>query len=309
MKHKALDELYTTLPPVIQPAGEAAPEPGRLRQAGLFNVFDVADLMLTYRSRPPMTFDRRAFYKISLIRGRSRVEYADQQVEVARQALWFVTHRVPYRWLPHDLDQTGYFCVFTDEFLLPAKSRVVPGELPVFQPGGCPVVAVSDAEYATIEAIFRKMAQEMASDYAYKYDLLRVYLLELIHVGQKLQPAAALAPAPTAAARLLALFDDLLERQFPLETPQQQLRLRTAADYAAALAVHVNHLNRVLKETTGHTTTALIARRVAQEARMLLQHTNWTVSEIADGLGFTDVAHFCNFFKRQTGQVPGAFRG
>lgn len=33
--------------------------------------------MLGYRNRPPMTFDRRAFYKISLMRGRSRVEYAD----------------------------------------------------------------------------------------------------------------------------------------------------------------------------------------------------------------------------------------
>ena len=99
-----------------------------------------------------------------------------------------------------------------------------------------------------------------------------------------------------------------MERQFPLETPRQHLRLRTATDYAGHLAVHVNHLNRVLKETTGHTTTALIGGRVAQEAKLLLKHTSWTVSEIADGLGFADVAHFCNFFKRQTGLVPGDFR-
>lgn len=62
------------------------------------------------------------------------------------------------------------------------------------------------------------------------------------------------------------------------------------------------------KETTGHTTTTLIAGRVAQEARMLLKHTNWSVSEIAESLGFTDVAHFCNFFKRQTTLTPGDFR-
>ena len=69
------------------------------------------------------------------------------------------------------------------------------------------------------------------------------------------------------------------------------------------MAVHVNHLNRALEETTGHPTTALIICRVAQEAKMLLRQTNWAASEITSNLGFADVAHFCNLFKLQTG--PG----
>jgi AraC family transcriptional activator of pobA len=279
------------------------------REVGHFNVFNIAELMPGYRSRPPMTFDRRAFYKISLIRGRCRVEYADKVEHVEQQGLWFVTHKVPYRWVPEDLNQVGYFCIFTEEFLLPAKTGLVMDELPVFQPGGRPLLQVTDEEYATAEAIFEKMTRELASGYAYKYDLLRTYLLELIHFGQKLQPAPVLVPTHTAAERLAAQFAELLERQFPLENPQQQLRFRTAKDYADQLAVHVNHLNRVLKETTGHTTTALISSRMTQEAKMLLKHTSWSVSEIADSLGFTDVAHFCNFFKRQTALTPGDMRG
>lgn len=308
MKSNSLEELYTKLAPAADAAAGALPPPDMQREIGHFNVFNVADLMRGRRDKPPMTFDRRAFYKISLIRGRSRVEYADQVVDIEQRALWFASHRVPYRWLPQDPAQTGYFCIFTDEFLLPAKSGVVPNELPIFQPGGCPVLKVTNDEYAAMEAIFQKMTQEIASGYTYKYDLLRAYLLELIHLGQKLQPAPALAPTHSASARLAAQFAELLERQFPLESPQQRLRLRTATDYAAQLAVHVNHLNRVLKETTGHTTTTLLGGRVAQEAKMLLKQTSWTVSEIADSLGFADVAHFCNFFKRQTGLVPGAFR-
>ncbi|RZL13653.1 MAG: AraC family transcriptional regulator, partial [Hymenobacter sp.] len=275
---------------------------------GHFNVFNVADLMLDYRNRPPMTFNRREFYKISLIQGCSRIEYADQGLEVAGSALWFASHRVPYRWLPHDQAQVGYFCVFTDEFLRPANGGLVLHELPVFQPGNCPVVPVTDAQFEAISLLFEKMTQEIKSGYAYKYDLLRAYLLELIHAGQKLQPVPVLVPAHSASARLAGLFAELLERQFPLEAPQQQLRLRTAADYAGQLAVHVNHLNRVLKEATGFTTTALIGARVTQEAKLLLKQTSWTVSEIAESLGFADVAHFCNFFKRQTGLVPGSFR-
>lgn len=303
-----LTELYAKLTPLADPDSGASLRPGKSRELGHFNVFNVADLMLDFRHKPPMAFDRRAFYKISLISGRSRVEYADQAVDVEQYALWFASSWVPYRWLPQDEAQTGYFCIFTDEFLLPAQGGSVLHELPIFQSGANPVLLVNKAEYAIIEAIFRKMAEEITSDYAYRYDLLRAYLLELIHVGQKLQPAPVAAPLHSASARLTAQFADLLGRQFPLVTPQQQLRLRTAADYADQLAVHVNHLNRVLKETTGRTTTALISSRVAQEARMLLRQTNWTISEIADSLGFADVAHFCHFFKRQTGLMPGAFR-
>ena len=283
--------------------------PARPQETGQFNVFNIADTMATRGSRPPMNFGRRPFYKISLIRGRSRVEVADRVVEVAGPALWLVTSRVPYRWHPHDTEQTGYFCVFTDEFLRPAQGGLVPDELPVFQPAACPVLALGEDDYAAVAVIFEKMAREMTSNYGYKYELLRAYVLELVYLAQKLLPGPAAAPAPPAAARLAARFSELLERQFPLATPGQVLGLRTARDFAGALAVHVNHLNRVLKDTTGHTTTALIAARLGQEARQLLRHTTWTVSEIADGLGFTDVAHFCHFFKRQTGQVPGAYRG
>ena len=285
------------------------PPPDAAAEAGQFNVFAVADLMSGYHARPPMAFNRRAFYKISLLCGRSRVEYADQGAEIADRGLWFATSRVPYRWLPHDQDQTGYFCLFTDEFLRPTNGGIVLNQLPIFQPGTCPVLPLTEADYAAVEAVFQKMTREVTSGYAYKYDLLRAYLLELIYLGQKLQPDPSQPPAPNAAGRLTTLFLDLLERQFPLATPQQTLRLRTAADYAGQLAVHVNHLNRVLKDATGRTTTALISGRVAQEARLLLRQTSWSVSEIADCLGFTDTAHFCHFFKRQTGLVPGAYRG
>lgn len=311
VKSASLDVLYTKLAPVVSTTAASLLPLSTQPESGQFNVFSVEDLMRCYHTKPAMAFDRRAFHKISLVRGRSRVEYADQAVEVAHNALWFATSRVPYRWLPHDSAQVGYYCIFTDEFLLPVNGGTMLHQLPVFQPGECPVWEITIADYAAVEAIFQKMTREIASDFSYKYDLLRTYLLELIYVGQKLKPAPALMPIHNASARLTTSFTDLLERQFPLVIPQQQLRLHlsTATDYADQLFVHVNHLNRVLKESTGHTTTDLIGSRVAQEAKMLLRQTNWTVSEIAVGLGFADVAHFCHFFKRQTGLVPGAFRG
>jgi AraC-like DNA-binding protein len=117
-----------------------------------------------------------------------------------------------------------------------------------------------------------------------------------------------LYPTHTASARVSSLFAELLERQFPIESPHQKLNLRTAKDYAGRLSVHVNHLNKVLKENTGKTTTKIISERLTQEAKILLKQTDWNISEIAYCLGFEEIAHFSNFFRRQTNLSPMAFR-
>ena len=69
----------------------------------------------------------------------------------------------------------------------------------------------------------------------------------------------------------------------------------------------MNHLNKVLKEATGKTTTEIIASRITQEAKILLKQTDWNVSEIALSLGFDEVAHFSNFFNKQTQVSPLSF--
>jgi AraC family transcriptional activator of pobA len=308
MKSTSLDQFYQEVTTVLATELQALLPPDIQKEIGHFNVFDIQELFHRLREKPVMPYDRRAYYKISLISGRNRAEYADKVIDIERNALLFATPKVPYNWVPQDLAQAGHFCIFTEAFLLPAKSGVVLDELPIFKAGGHPVFQVSDEESAEINTIFRKMHREIGSNYAYKYDLIRTYLLELIHIGQKLQPVTALYPAHNASARVSSLFIELLERQFPIETPQQKLQLRTAKDYADRLAVHVNHLNKVLKENTGRTTTDIIGSRVIQEAKLLLKQTNWNISEISDSLGFAEVAHFSNFFKRQTSFSPGAFR-
>jgi len=280
------------------------------KEIGHFNVFRIDELRQRIKRKlvPEMPYNRRAYYKISLIRGRNKAEYADKVIDIEQNALLFATPKIPYHYVPQDDDQHGAFCIFTADFLLPNKSGVVLDELPIFQPGSVPVFQLSDAEADEIAPIFNKMLKELSSDYVYKYDLLRNYVLELIHTGQKLQPALALHPTHSASARVSSLFIELLERQFPIESIHQRIQLRTAKDYAERLAVHVNHLNKVLKETSGKTTTDIIASRVAQEAKILLKQTNWNVSEIAYSLGFEETAHFSNFFKKQTAASPAAFR-
>jgi AraC family transcriptional activator of pobA len=287
----------------------AAPLPnGITKEIGHFNVFEAETLFDKKTGTRIMPYSRRAYYKISWIRGKSRAEYADKVIDINESALLFATPKIPYNWIPADSDQTGMFCIFTADFLTPHKAGVSLDDLPIFQPGQLPVFQLSAEEVKEIEYIFRKMHKELGADYKFKYDLLRNLVLELIHYGQKLQPMQAISTAQNASERISSLFIELLERQFPLESMNQRLNLRTAKDYADRLAVHVNHLNKVLKEVTGHTTTQIISNRVIQEAKILLKQTNWNIAEISYTLGFDDLSHFSNFFKKQTSFTPVTFR-
>lgn len=297
----------TTVEEFYKETSELIPA-GMNREIGHFNVFRMKDLMERKQGGITMPYNRRAYYKIGFIRGRNRAEYADKVIEIDKTALLFATPKVPYNWIPRDMNQSGYFCIFTEEFLIQTKSGVKLDELPLFRAGGYPVFQVTEDESADLEAIFKKMYNEITSDYVYKYDLLRNYVLELIHFGQKLQPLTAIYPLHSASSRVSSLFTELLERQFPIESRHQRISLKTAKDYADSLAIHVNHLNKVLKENTGKTTTEIITGRLVQEAKILLRQTDWNVSEIAYCLGFEEIAHFSNFFRKQTSYSPALFR-
>ncbi|TWJ03438.1 helix-turn-helix protein [Mucilaginibacter frigoritolerans] len=301
----SLEEFYKQMAEIDVDLSSLLPG-GLNKEIGHFNVFNMTVLMKHIREKPHMPYNRRAYYKINLIKGRNRAEYADKVIEIEKNALLFATPKLPYHWIPLDFEQAGHFCVFTDEFL--NSHGIVIDDLPIFKPDSYPVFELTDSETEKLTEIFMKMHEEIASDYIYKYDLLRNYVLELIHFGQKLQPASAMSTTQNSSARVSSLFVELLERQFPIESPQQKLKLRTAKDYADRLAVHVNHLNKLLKEATGKTTTDLIAGRIVKEAKILLKQTDWNISEIAFSLGFDEVAHFSNFFKKQTQLAPLRFR-
>lgn len=307
MTTTALSTLYEEMAPCTSLDLSQLLPKGIQREVGHFNVFDLASLWETSQLRPGTAYPCRSFYKISLLRSRSRAEYAAQTIDIEPDALVFSTPKVPFQWSPAEAQQ-GQFCLYSAEFLLPVLGGLTPEELPLFQADGYRVFQLTPTETERAALIFSQMQEELASDYAHKYDLLRAYVLELLHLGQKRQATATLHPAHSAAARLTSRFVELLERQFPLTTPQQRVPLRTAKSFADQLAVHVNHLNKVLKDSTGRTTTDLIGGRLAQEAKVLLQQTDWTLWEIADSLGFVDVAHFSHFFRRYATVSPGAFR-
>lgn len=279
------------------------PDPIR-EEIGHFNVFKLDPFV--GKNAQPVPYKRRDFYKIMLVVGKSKVHYADQVVEVAKQALTFSNPQIPYKWEHIDQIRQGVFCIFNQHFFHRYGNL---NQYSLFQPGGNHVFELSGRQVNQVSGIFQRMMEEINSDYIYKYDALRTMVFELIHFAMKMQPSAKIDhQALNASQRISTLFLELLERQFPIDDNHKAVNLRTASDFARQLNVHVNHLNRSVKETTGKTTTQILAGRLLQEAKILLKHSAWPVSEIAHSLAFREVTHFNNFFKKHVKLSPLKYR-
>jgi AraC-like DNA-binding protein len=108
------------------------------------------------------------------------------------------------------------------------------------------------------------------------------------------------ARSHSAAARLVAAYTDLVERDYH--------QGKGVADYARALGVTPTHLTRCCKQTCGRSALALLNDRVLFEARRLLRETRTPVQDIAQSLGFSSAAYFSRAFLARAGATPSAFR-
>lgn len=111
-----------------------------------------------------------------------------------------------------------------------------------------------------------------------------------------------------ASNRITTLFLIFLEEQFSSVEQRKDYKLRSASGFANKLNIHVNHLNRAVKNVTGKTTSDLINNRFIKEAKILLTKTTLNISEISYALGFSETSDFNGFFKKHVKISPSKHR-
>ena len=255
---------------------------------------------------PIPSFNRRDFFKVCINTGENRIQYANKGIDTKGSILFFGNPHIPYSWEVLSADSNGYACVFTEDFLNAKERSESLHESPLFKIGGTPIFHLAPEQTEFLTNIFKRMLAEQEADYTHKGELIRNYITLIIHEALKMHPSENYAKHESSHSRITTLFLELLERQFPVEKPSEPIKLRTPQDFAYNLSIHVNYLNKSVKETTAKSTSTLIGERMISEAKALLQHTDWTITDIAYALGFEYPTYFNNYFKRLTGTTPRA---
>jgi len=96
------------------------------------------------------------------------------------------------------------------------------------------------------------------------------------------------------------LFRDFLESNYT--------QLKSVSDYAQIICISEKRLGQATSKVLGKSPKEIINDRILLEAKRLLVHTNLSVKEIGQELGFEDPAYFVRYFKKNTETTPVEFR-
>ncbi|MNX45548.1 HTH-type transcriptional regulator ChbR [compost metagenome] len=257
------------------------------------------------------SFSRKDLYRICLVDGKSTVHFRDRSITISGMHLFFGNINTPYSW-EAESEQNGYSCLFTENFLKVAGYLDNTELLSVFNIEKIPVYEIiGEKEKANIQFVFERILEESNGQYIKRKDMVRNFISILIHEALKLsidENNLRNFNSRKASERISSKFLNLLNEQFPIEDKNRILSFKTATDFAHQLSIHPNYLNRLVKKETGKTILKIINERIVTEAKILLLHTDWSITEIACTLGFEYTSYFDTVFKRTTGLSPKSFR-
>lgn len=198
---------------------------------------------------------------------------------------------------------TGYLALFTPEYLeqaafsggrLSEAAGLLLGESLLVSLGPA-ALARAQTSFQTLDACSRASGAER-----YVADAIAAAFSHLLFTLVSLPETVAAVAARAPADRLVAAFDDLLERRF---REQHQ-----AAPYAAALGVSLRTLDRHLLAARAQTARQAISARIMLEAKRLLTRRDVAIKQVAYALGFPEPQNFTRFVRAATGMPPRALR-
>lgn len=94
------------MPSLTTTADHTAPKAAPIAHAGHFNVYEIEPF--TEQPKGPLPYDKRDFYKVTVLEGTSRMMYADREVEIGKQALIFSNPYEPYCWKHFESEHKGH---------------------------------------------------------------------------------------------------------------------------------------------------------------------------------------------------------
>jgi len=230
-----------------------------------------------------------------------------------------------YHWL-HTLDGEGRFELFGDTFRLTKDKGVL---LPPFTPhnyypasdrwatiyltfGGSAAPAIMDS-LGMNTSIFYEEGDDHSFDELFHDLLLRIersqshsdieVSSDLYHFLMQLRKFGMMnnGPSLSQSYRKLAPILNWMEQHLA-----DNIGLQEIADYAN---MGINSLHELFQQAFDMSPYSyFLQMRLREAKRILLQHPNKALREVAEQTGFNDVSHFVATFRKKEGITPGKYR-
>jgi AraC-like DNA-binding protein len=271
----------------------------RLSDDGDVQVYRLEDIVAGLDGVVP--FFRRSKFYISFVKdGSGERTIGPYTYPIQKNTLAVILPRVAHR-AQFSANTTGFLLSFSPDIF---QQQAFPLRLlqnkQVLWPSATPYLFLTDEQAEEVATIFGIIWRESESSMDIKDKMVALKVVELLILCDRYYCLQHDCSDLLPSADTVQLFSSLLEEQFAFH---HQVRF-----YAAALHVHPNHLNALVKKETGQTAKQIITGRILTEAKLLLMSTSLSVKEIAYALGFEDPNYFTSFFKAGQHTTPGQYR-
>jgi len=253
--------------------------------------------------------NRRDFYKILYIsKGIGVLNIGTNTYYIDKPTIIFLHPSGIISWKNLSDESDGYYVLFKKRYLDEQpilKAAMEKYEL--FNKLEKNVIRLKEQDLATLNHWFELMIEQYEKQEELTEDRLQTYMqmlmIESIQVANFPKPDIV-----SDEYRHIHDFFQLLEAETASLNPTNPVRIKTAKEFAYSLSIHPNHLNALLKKHTGQNLSTHIKNRLLEESKALLIQTDWTLQEIGYSIGFADQPNFSQFFKKNIGLTPQAFR-
>ncbi len=163
-------------------------------------------------------------------------------------------------------------------------------------------IRILGGENSDLEAIYKKMLVEYNKKEEGYLELLRVYLMELlIKIFRSLKKSGGNAKGIMSQhARLVEQSIQYLKQNYSVNT-----RL---SDLASQSFLSPTYFCKLFKDYTGMTISEYVQRLRIDEACNLLISSDHKIIIIAEMVGYKDIKHFNEVFKKLTGMTPSVYK-
>ncbi|HAA16486.1 MAG TPA: AraC family transcriptional regulator [Cytophagales bacterium] len=205
--------------------------------------------------------------------------------------------------------EDAYLVTLSEEFLKNNVHQDIFEEFPFLLAETIPPQTFDESGFAEIELLYQQILKEDQGQSGHKYRIIgSLFVVILLKLKEQFWSDYHPLKEGDRSSLIVKNFKRLLEQHYrELAEGQIQTQFK-AKDYAEVLHLNPSYFSTVIKSKTGSSVSQWISDKTLNQAKALLLHSSASIKEIGFQLGFSETAHFSNFFKKHTGITPTAFR-
>ena len=278
-----------------------------IAQDSEFTIHSLLDIHSTAAYKSPVF--RANYYSFVFIKqGRGNYTTDNQTFEYNDRTVYFTNpgHLKAFEF--YQLTE-GYLITLSEQFLKKNVHKDIFEQFPFLLAETIPPQPFDEAGFMEIELFYAQILKEYRGESANKNQIIGSLLVVILLKLKELfwadyQP---LEEGDRSSA-IVKQFKLLLEKHYRDLAEGRANSQFKAKHYAQELNIHPSYLSAVIKSKTGKPVSQWITEKTLDQAKALLTHSNASIKEIGYQLGFSELAHFSNFFKKNTGLTPSAFK-